>query len=192
MRDLRQAEASLAAGRDAVHVVPFVVGPDLQAAFAEVGRRLPDLWHQPTLTTARKKALLRCLVDKVVIHRAARDMVAMRIVWRGGATSEAKVPLTVGSLADLSRSREMEADIIARAPRGRERSSDRRRADRRRAPLAPAQRGVAEHGASHPATAWDPEQALSVASAPHPPLPDRFPTHGAARRHQALDLRPHP
>src|SRR3954470_1368402 len=168
LRDLRQAEASLAAGQDASRVVPFVVGPDLQAAFAEVGRRLPDLWHQPTLTTARKKAPLRCLIDKVVIHRAARDMVAMRIVWRGGATSEAKVPLTVGSLADLSRSREMEADIIARAPRGRERSSDRRRADRRRAPLAPAQRGVAEHGASHPATAWDPEQALPVASAPHP------------------------
>src|SRR3954451_18439445 len=118
LRDRRQAEASLAAGRDAVHVVPFVVGPDLQAAFAEVGRRLPDLWRQPTLTTARKKALLRCLIDKVVIHRAARDMVAMRIVWRGGATSEAKVPLTVGSLADLSRSREMEADIIARARAG--------------------------------------------------------------------------
>jgi hypothetical protein len=118
LRDLRQAEASLAAGQDAVHVVPFVVGPDLQAAFAEVGRRLPDLWHQPTLTTARKKALLRCLIDKVVIHRAARDMVAMRIVWRGGATSEAKVPLTVGSLAALSRSREMETDIIARARAG--------------------------------------------------------------------------
>jgi DNA invertase Pin-like site-specific DNA recombinase len=119
LRDLRQAEASLAAAReDAGRVVPFVLGPDLQAAFAEVGRRLPDLWNQPALTTARKKALLRCLIDKVVIHRAARDTVAMRIVWRGGATSEAMVPVTVGSLADLSRSREMEADIIARARAG--------------------------------------------------------------------------
>src|SRR4051812_15978349 len=45
-------------------------------------------------------------------------MVAMRVVWRGGATSEAKVPVTVGSLADLSRSREMEADIITRARAG--------------------------------------------------------------------------
>ena len=119
LRDLRQAEASLAAaGQDAGRVVPFVVGPDLQAAFAAVGRRLPDLWDQPALTTARKKALLRCLIDKVVIHRAARDTVAMRIVWRGGATSAATVPVTVGSLADLSRSREMEADIIARARAG--------------------------------------------------------------------------
>src|SRR3954467_1310985 len=119
LRDLRQAEASLAAaGQDAGRVVPFVVGPDLQAAFAAVGRRLPDLWDQPALTTARKKALLRCLIDKVVIHRAARDTVAMRIVWRGGATSEATVPVTVGSLADLSRSRQVEADIIARARAG--------------------------------------------------------------------------
>src|SRR3954452_224314 len=119
LRDLRQAEASLAnAGQDAGRVVPLVVGPDLQAAFAAVGRRLPDLWDQPALTTARKKALLRCLIDKVVIHRAARDTVAMRIVWRGGATSAATVPVTVGSLADLSRSREMEADIIARARAG--------------------------------------------------------------------------
>jgi len=119
LRDLRQAEASLAnAGQDASRVVPFVVGPDLQAAFAEVGRRLPDLWRQPVLTTARKKALLRCLIDKVVIHRTARDTVAMRIVWRGGATSEATVPVTVGSLSDLSRSREMEADIVTRARAG--------------------------------------------------------------------------
>ena len=119
LRDLRQAEVLLAtAGQDAGRVAPFAVGPDLRAAFAEVGRRLPDLWQQPALTTARKKALLRCLIDKVVIHRTARDTVAMRIVWRGGATSEATVPVRVGSLADLSRRREMEADIVARARAG--------------------------------------------------------------------------
>jgi len=119
LRDLRKAEASLAAaGQDTGRVVPFGVGPDLRAAFAEVGRRLPDLWQEPALTTARKKALLRCLIDKVVIHRTARDTVAMRIVWRGGATTEATVPVTVGSLADLSRSREMEADIVALARAG--------------------------------------------------------------------------
>jgi hypothetical protein len=42
----------------------------------------------------------------------------MRIVWRGGATTEATMPVTVGSLADLSRSREMEADIVALARAG--------------------------------------------------------------------------
>ena len=46
LRDLRQAEVLLAtAGQDAGRVVPFVVDFDLQAAFAEVGRRLPDLWQ---------------------------------------------------------------------------------------------------------------------------------------------------
>jgi hypothetical protein len=86
--------------------------------FAEVGRRLPDLWQQPALTTARKKALLRCLIDKVVISRAARDTIALRIVWRGGATSETALPVTAGSLAELSRSGEMEAAIVERARAG--------------------------------------------------------------------------
>jgi DNA invertase Pin-like site-specific DNA recombinase len=119
LRDLRQAEAALAdAAQDAGRDVPFGVSPDLHAAFTEVGRRLPDLWQQPALTTARKKALLRCLLDKVVIHRAARDTIALRLVWRGGATSEIALPITVGSLAELSRSGEMEAAIVERARAG--------------------------------------------------------------------------
>ena len=119
LRDLRQAEAALAdAAPDEGRVVPFGIGPDLQAAFTEVGRRLPDLWQQPALTTARKKALLRCLIDKVVIHRAVRDTIALRLVWRGGATSEIALPITVGSLAELSRSGEMEAAIVERARAG--------------------------------------------------------------------------
>ena len=99
-------------------MAPFVVSPELRAAFVDVGRRLPDLWHEPALTSARKKALLRCLIDKVVIHRAASDQVAMRIVWRGGQTSALAVPVTVGSLPALSGFREMEARILERARAG--------------------------------------------------------------------------
>jgi DNA invertase Pin-like site-specific DNA recombinase len=119
LRDLRRAEAALAEARQEMgRVAPFVVSPELRAAFVDVGRRLPDLWHEPALTSARKKALLRCLIDKVVIHRAASDQVAMRIVWRGGQTSALAVPMTVGSLRALSGFREMEARILERARAG--------------------------------------------------------------------------
>jgi DNA invertase Pin-like site-specific DNA recombinase len=119
LRDLRQAEATLAeASEQACRAVPLALDPDLQAAFADAGWRLPELWRGSALTHARKKALLRCLIDKVVIHRIAPDVIRMRIVWRGGETTQFDVPVTVGSLAALSRGQEMEARILELARAG--------------------------------------------------------------------------
>jgi DNA invertase Pin-like site-specific DNA recombinase len=113
LRNLRQAEAALAETREqAARVVPFAVPVDLGAAFADLGRRLPELWRGPTLSRARKKALLRCLIDKVVIHRVAGDAIRMRLVWRGGEVSELTVPVTVGSLTALSSYDAMEAHLL--------------------------------------------------------------------------------
>ena len=64
------------------------------------------------------KALLRCLIDKVVAHRCAPDRIQVRIVWRGGATSELEVEVPVGDLRRLSRAAEMEARILEMAGRG--------------------------------------------------------------------------
>src|SRR6185437_13732490 len=63
----------------------------LRAAFTDASRRLPELWHGSALTTARKKALLRCLID---------------------------IPVAVGSLAALSRHTELEARILELAREG--------------------------------------------------------------------------
>jgi DNA invertase Pin-like site-specific DNA recombinase len=112
LRDLRQAEAALAKARAEGGEDPVVVDDKLRAAFADAGRRLPELWHGSALTTARRKALLRCLIDKVVIHRAAPDSIRMRLVWRGGDASALNVPVAVGSLAALSRHEELEARIL--------------------------------------------------------------------------------
>jgi DNA invertase Pin-like site-specific DNA recombinase len=113
LRDLRQAEAALANAREQTErVVPFAIPADLRAAFADLGRRLPELWHGPMLTRARKKALLRCLIDKVVIHRLAADLIRVRLVWRGGESSELEVPVTVGTLEALSSYEAMEARIL--------------------------------------------------------------------------------
>ena len=55
----------------------------------------------------------------MVIDRAAWDTIALRLAWRGRATSEIALPITVGSVAEPSRSSEMEAAIIERVHAGK-------------------------------------------------------------------------
>jgi hypothetical protein len=88
----------------------------------------------------------------VVIDRAARDTIALRLAWRGRATSEIALPITVGSVAELSRSSEMEAAIIERVHAG-ESDETIAAAERPRAPLAPARHGLAGDGSGHLVTA---------------------------------------
>jgi hypothetical protein len=58
------------------------------------------------------------LIDKVVPRRPARDRVGVRIVWRGGATTELEVGVAVGALTSLARGAEMEAGVLALARAG--------------------------------------------------------------------------
>ena len=90
--------------------------PDLQAAFTAIGPKLPLIW--PQLSRATQKALLRCLIDKVVIHRTARDCVQVRMVWKGGQTTTRPIPIPVGSLADLSTAEEMTNLILELSTQG--------------------------------------------------------------------------
>ena len=75
---------------------------ELKAAFTAIGQKLPELWQSDVLTQVQRKALLRCLIDKVVIHRVVRDQVRTRIVWKGGDTTTVDLPIPVGSLAELT------------------------------------------------------------------------------------------
>src|SRR5262249_36042925 len=56
-------------------------------AFLRAGKDLPELWRQGRLSPQQQKAFLRCLIDKVVIHRCAPDTLQVRIVWKGGETT---------------------------------------------------------------------------------------------------------
>ena len=118
LRDLRQAEAALDTARAGIGEASVPIDDGLRAAFTDASRRLPELWHGSALTTARKKALLRCLIDKLVIHRSAPDTIRMRLVWRGGDASALDIPVAVGSLAALSRHAELEARILELAREG--------------------------------------------------------------------------
>jgi DNA invertase Pin-like site-specific DNA recombinase len=97
---------------------PLPLPPELQEAFSAVGQKLPPIWSQDVLSRQQKKALLRCLIDKVVVHRTTQDCVRTRIVWRGGDTTTLDIPVPVGSFADLSAAAEMEAIILDRFRQG--------------------------------------------------------------------------
>ena len=116
LSDLKQAEEAQAL-RQQTPVTLATLSPDLQAAFTAIGQKLPLIW--PQLPHATQKALLRCLIDKVVVHRSARDCLQVRIVWKGGDTTTRQVPIPVGSFADLSTAQEMEHCILDLSAQGR-------------------------------------------------------------------------
>jgi len=81
--------------------------PALHVAFRALGQGLPELWPTDVLSQAQRKAVLRCLIAKVVLQRARRDQMHTRMVWRGGETTTCEVPVAVGALTDLPGAHEM-------------------------------------------------------------------------------------
>lgn len=112
LRALKDAEAQ--AQQPAAAATALVPLPEeLRVALMHLGQQLPTLWRAGQLTRAQQKACLRCLIDKVVLHRSARDRVQARIVWRGGATTTQELPIPVGALADLREGAELEQRVLA-------------------------------------------------------------------------------
>ncbi len=91
---------------------------DLQTAFRAIGQHLPTLWRQGLLSQPQKKALLRCLIEKVVLHRPSPEWVQARIVWRGGETTTLQISVPVGSLKDLAGAEAMERLVLERSAQG--------------------------------------------------------------------------
>jgi DNA invertase Pin-like site-specific DNA recombinase len=111
---LHEAEQRTETARqDRDKVVAIHLPRELRAAFSSLGESLPRLWDQPALGRAQRKALLRCLIDKVILRRLEhRDHVHTRIVWRGGEVTELDVVVTIRSVRDLSGFEQMEARIL--------------------------------------------------------------------------------
>jgi len=117
LRELKQAEEAAAQASQVV-VVPFTLTAEMKATFTAIGQKLPQIWDQDLLSREQKKALLRCLIDKIALHRIARDQVQARIIWVGGETTTLLIPVQVGSLAFLSTAAEMESLIVKLASEG--------------------------------------------------------------------------
>jgi len=117
LRELSQAEATYDKTLQQATPAPEL-SAELQAAFTAIGQKLPELWPTAVLSTAQKKALLRCLIDKVVIQRQRRDQVHTRIVWKGGDITTLEVPIPVGSMAELSNSAKFEQRLLTLCRQG--------------------------------------------------------------------------
>jgi hypothetical protein len=108
LKEVRAAEEALARCNVPRSVGPIAVGKALNDNVIRLSGRLPEIWADPGTTDARRKALLRCLVGKVVLDRGEHDIARLRIVWRGGAVSEIDVKMRVGSVARLTRGAQMQ------------------------------------------------------------------------------------
>ena len=117
LRELRQAEDTLARHR-AARTKPEALSAEDRARFLMLGPQLPTLWQQPDMTRERRKALLRSLIDKVVLRRMAADRISVRIVWRGGEISALEIEVAVYTHRVLARGAEMEARLLALARHG--------------------------------------------------------------------------
>lgn len=118
LQALRQAEEAYTQAQQELQP-PLCLPSELKDAFMAIGQKLPEVWQQDILSRQQKKALLRCLIDKVVVQRSVQDSVQTRIVWRGGETTSLDVPVPVGSFADLSTAQEMEMLILEWSRQGK-------------------------------------------------------------------------
>jgi len=117
LAELKRAEEAQVSQDSSPHPLA-ALSLELQTAFQAIGRHLPTLWQQGRVSQRHKKALLRALIEKVVMHRVARDRVQARIVWKGGDTTTLNIPVPVGALKDLTGAEEMERIILERSAAG--------------------------------------------------------------------------
>jgi DNA invertase Pin-like site-specific DNA recombinase len=118
LRELKQAEDTLII-EERERATSYEIDIETRRALTEAGRQIPEWWRTDRFSREQKKALLRCLIDKVVVHRTAPDRVHCRVVWRGGETTDADVAVTVGSWSRLSAGREIEEAILKLARQGK-------------------------------------------------------------------------
>jgi hypothetical protein len=118
LRELKQAEDAWLIEQHELGT-SYQIDPETRRALMEAGRQIPEWWRTDRFSREQKKALLRCLIDKVVVHRTAPDRVHCRVVWKGGETTDADVAVTVGSWSRLSAGREIEESILRLARQGR-------------------------------------------------------------------------
>src|SRR5713101_4689580 len=117
LAELKRAEEAQAPHGPSPNTL-LALSSELQAAFGAIGQHLPTLWQQGRVSQRHKKALLRALIDKVVVHRLACDRVQARIVWKGGETTTLSIPVPVGALKDLAGAETMERIILKRSAAG--------------------------------------------------------------------------
>jgi DNA invertase Pin-like site-specific DNA recombinase len=114
LRACQEAENHLR--EEEAHAPCLAIPADLLEQLKNIGPRVSELWQQRLFKTSQKKALLRTLIDKVVLHRVATDRVSVRVVWRGEQSTKAELRVPVYSYARLS-DRELIEETVLRLAR---------------------------------------------------------------------------
>jgi hypothetical protein len=116
LAELDQSRARLAELK-AQSPPPVAIPADLRAAFADVGRRLPELWGR--LPIEARRTLLRTLVTGVNLNREEPGVVRIRIAWRGGLVGERVIGVPVCTIRDSDRERDVLTRIRDQVDTGR-------------------------------------------------------------------------
>jgi Recombinase zinc beta ribbon domain len=95
LNEVRAAEEALAQQAPSQTIAQIGMGKALRDKVVRLAGRLPQIWADPTTSDAHRKALLRCLIEKVVLDRGERDVALVRVVWRGGAVTNLEVKMKV-------------------------------------------------------------------------------------------------
>jgi DNA invertase Pin-like site-specific DNA recombinase len=118
LSEARAAEEALVQQSSPQAIGQMGIGKVLHGKVVHLAGRLPQIWEDPATTDAQRKALLRCLVDKVVLDRGEHDVALVRIVWRGGAVTNLEVKVKVNSVLKLTRGAEMRDRVLDLARNG--------------------------------------------------------------------------
>jgi hypothetical protein len=81
---------------------PAQLGEDERGRIRELANDMPALWHAPATTVAERKEIIRCLVEKVIVHvKKDSEYVDATIHWQGGFTSQHEIVRPVSSYARM-------------------------------------------------------------------------------------------
>lgn len=81
---------------------PAQLSEEERARIRELSNDMPSLWHAPATTAAERKEIIRCLVEKVIVHvRRDSEYVDATIHWQGGFTSQHEIVRPVASYARM-------------------------------------------------------------------------------------------
>jgi DNA invertase Pin-like site-specific DNA recombinase len=112
LNEVRTVEEALARQSPPRAITQMAMGKALNSKVVALSGYLPQIWADAATTDAHRKALLRCLIEKVVLDRGERDIALVRVVWRGGAVTDLEVKMMVNGVANLTRGEEMRERLI--------------------------------------------------------------------------------
>jgi len=116
---LREVQAAEEAARRGDTAAVPELDEGTRRSFTASGKWITRAWEEGKFTAAQQKALLRCLVEKVVVRRLGGGGVEARVVWKGGDTSTEVVAVPTASWADLANATEVSEAIERLAREGK-------------------------------------------------------------------------